>query len=128
MGPEPLYLRGHAVAHLVDALRYKPEGRMFDSPIMSLDFFHWHNPSGRTMALGTTRSLTEMSSRNISGGGVKGGRCVGLTTLPPSSADCLQIWWSQPPRKLQGFSRPVMGFLYLNLYPFTLVPYSPRAV
>ena len=25
--------------------------------------FHWHNPSGRTMALGTTQSLTEMSKR-----------------------------------------------------------------
>ena len=22
----------------------------------------------------------------------KGGRCVGLTTLPPSYADCLEIW------------------------------------
>jgi hypothetical protein len=29
-----------------------------------------------------------MSTRNISWGG-KGGRCVGLTTLPPSCADCL---------------------------------------
>ena len=30
--------------------------------------FHWHNPSGRTMALGLTRPLTEMSTRNISWG------------------------------------------------------------
>ena len=30
--------------------------------------FHWHNPSGRTMALGSTRPLTEMSTRNISWG------------------------------------------------------------
>ena len=28
--------------------------------------FHWHNPSGRTMALGSTQPLTEMSTRNIS--------------------------------------------------------------
>ena len=28
--------------------------------------FHWHNPSGHTMALGLTQSLTEMSTRNIS--------------------------------------------------------------
>jgi len=27
--------------------------------------FHWHNPSGRTMALGLTQPLTEMSTRNI---------------------------------------------------------------
>ena len=26
-------------------------------------FFHWHNPSGRTMALGSTQPLTEMSTR-----------------------------------------------------------------
>jgi hypothetical protein len=33
--------------------------------------FHLHNPSGRTMALELTQSLTEMSTRNIScGGGV----------------------------------------------------------
>ena len=44
--------------------------------------FHWYNPSGRTMALGLTQPLTEMSTRNISWGG-KCGRCVGLTTLPP---------------------------------------------
>ena len=24
--------------------------------------------------------------------GGKGGRCVGVTTLPPSCADCLEIW------------------------------------
>jgi hypothetical protein len=30
--------------------------------------FHWHNPSGRTMAVGLTQPLTEMSTRNISWG------------------------------------------------------------
>ena len=29
--------------------------------------------------------------------GGKGGRCVGLTTLSPSCADCLEIWEPQPP-------------------------------
>ena len=43
-----------------------------------IEIFHWHNPSDRTMALGSTQPLTEMSVRNISWG--KGGRCVGLTT------------------------------------------------
>ena len=28
--------------------------------------FHWHNPSGRTMALGSSQPLTEMSTRYIS--------------------------------------------------------------
>ena len=38
----------------------------------------------RTMVLGSTQPLTEMSTRDISWG--KGGRCVRLTTLPPSFA------------------------------------------
>ena len=49
---------------------------------------HWHNPSGRTMALGSTKPLTDI----FTGKGGKVGRCVGLTTLPPSCADCLEIW------------------------------------
>jgi len=32
--------------------------------------------------------------------GGKGGRCVGLTTLPPLCADCLAIWEPQPPGNL----------------------------
>jgi hypothetical protein len=90
--------------------------------------FHWHNPSGRTMALGLTQPLREMSkvkqshyrpwqTQRVAGvrgskilrqsaheGGKeqkwvpgiitvgKGGRCVGLTILSPSCADCLEIW------------------------------------
>jgi len=45
-----------------------------------IEIFHWHNPSGRTMALGLTQPLTEMRTRSISWRG-KGGRCLGLTTL-----------------------------------------------
>jgi hypothetical protein len=30
--------------------------------------FHWHNPFGRTMALGSTQPLTQMSTRSISCG------------------------------------------------------------
>ena len=29
------------------------------------EIFHWHNPSGRTMALVSTQPLTEMSTGNI---------------------------------------------------------------
>ena len=42
------------------------------------------------MALGSTQHLTEMSTRSISWG--KGGRCVGLTTLPPSCAVVMKFW------------------------------------
>jgi len=67
-----------------------------------IGIFHWHNPSGHTVALGLTQPVTEMSTRNISWGG-KGGRCVGLTTLPPSCAICLDIWEPQPPGTLRAF-------------------------
>ena len=53
--------RGYAVAQLVQTLLYKPEGSGFD-------FRWWHNLSGRTMALGLTQSLTQMSTSNISWG------------------------------------------------------------
>jgi hypothetical protein len=70
-----------------------------------IGIFHW-DPFGRTMALGSTQPLTEMS---------KGGRCVGLTTLPPSCADCLEIWEFSTSWNAKGLSRPVMGLLYLVL-------------
>ena len=44
---------GNAVTHLVEALRFKPEVRGFDF---------------LTVVLGSTRPLTEMSTRNISWG------------------------------------------------------------
>ena len=44
--------------------------------------------------------------------GGKDGRCVGLTTLPPSCANCLEIWESQSSGTLWA-CRPVMGLLYL---------------
>jgi hypothetical protein len=49
-----------------------------------IGIFHWHNPSDRTMALGSTQPVTEMSTRSLPGG--KCGRCVELTTLQPSCA------------------------------------------
>jgi hypothetical protein len=36
---------------------------------------HWHNPSGRTIALGLTQPLTEISTRNISWGIKTAGAC-----------------------------------------------------
>jgi len=33
-----------------------------------IGIFNWHNPSGRTMALGLTQPLTEVSTMNISWG------------------------------------------------------------
>jgi hypothetical protein len=65
-------------------LRYYATNRQVTGSIPDgvIGIFQWHNPSSYTMVLGSTQPLTEMSSRCISWG--KGGRCVRLTTLPPS--------------------------------------------
>jgi hypothetical protein len=57
---------GTPVAKLVEALCYKPE--IAGSSPDEVYFFNWPNPSSRTMALGSTQPLTEMSTRNLSGG------------------------------------------------------------
>jgi len=47
--------------------------------------------------------------------GGKNGRCVGLTTLPPSCADCHEILGDSTSWIPHGLSRPVLGYLYLYL-------------
>jgi hypothetical protein len=61
--------------------RYKPKGRGFGSR-----WCHWSfsltYPPGLHMAVRSTRHLTEAEYQEYFLG-AKGGRCVGLTTLPP---------------------------------------------
>ena len=65
--PTLYYITGEpAVAQVVDALRYMPEFRKFD--FWNFGIFHSHYTSGRTVALGSTQPLIEMSTRNISWG------------------------------------------------------------
>ena len=79
---------------LAEVLRYKPEGRWFESRWGLRDYaltqYFWpHCGPG----------VDSVSNRNECQGpfsGDKGGRCVGLTTSPLLCADC-QSWEPQPP-------------------------------
>jgi hypothetical protein len=80
---------GHAVTQLVEALRYKPEGCGFDS-----QWCHWNFSLTYSFRPYYDTAVDSASNRNecqdyfLAG---KGGRCVGLTTLPTSCSDCLEI-------------------------------------
>jgi hypothetical protein len=54
----------------VKLLRHCATSRKVASSISDgvIGIFHWLNPSGRTMALGSTQAPTEMSTRDISWG------------------------------------------------------------
>ena len=77
----------------------KHSGRLgVQFPMMSLEFF-----IDRILPV---HPLKEMSTRNISWGGGKCGRCEGLTILPPPCADFLEIWEPQTPGNLRIIAGP----------------------
>jgi hypothetical protein len=61
--PYYYYLLGARGGAVVEATNRKVAGSLPDDVIGN---FHWHNPSGRTMALGSTQPLREIITRNIS--------------------------------------------------------------
>ena len=69
------------------------------------------NLSNSTVVLRSTQPLNRNEYQEYLLGG-KGGRCVGLTTLPSSCTDCLEILagpnFPEPKEPVQGFS----GYLY----------------
>jgi hypothetical protein len=71
--------------------------------------FHWHNHSGRTIALGSTCLQQKWVPRVFPGG--KDGRCIGPTTLPSSCPDCHEMWEllepTVPVKGCTGVSLPV---------------------
>jgi hypothetical protein len=90
-------------------------GRSRDRIPDEVDFFNWPNPSSRTMALGSTQPLTEVSTRNIPGGeGRPARKADNLTAI------CELIVYknvgastSHSPMGLHG---PLQGYLYLTFY------------
>jgi hypothetical protein len=77
-------------------------------PMVSLDFFidiFWpHCGPGADSA----SNRNEYEEYCLGG---KGGRCIGLTTLPPSCANCHETWESQPPGTLKACPGIVLPFL-----------------
>jgi len=60
----------------------------------------------------------------------KGGRCIGLTTLQPSCANCLEIWDPQPPgilRAYPGLYRDCFDF-YLQFYTVIMVEFISKVI
>jgi len=65
-------------------------------PDCVIGIFHGHNPFGRTLDPGVD-SISHINEYQDYFQGGKSGRCVGLTNLPLSGADCLEIWAPQHP-------------------------------
>ena len=77
-----------------------------------IGIFHWRNPSGHIMDLGSTQLLTEMSTRNISwvikAAGAYGWQRYHLHVPTVLKLGASNSW------NPQGLSRPVMGLLYVS--------------
>jgi hypothetical protein len=84
-------------------------------PMKSFNFFNLPNSSSRTMALWLTQPITEISTRNIpGGGGIKGGGRVRLTNVPPSvSRLCRENVRSSTYHNPMGLHGLLQGQLYL---------------
>jgi hypothetical protein len=81
--------------------------------MVSLEFFQWHNPSSRTMALGSTQKWVPC----VFPGG-KGGRWVRLTTLPPFCAVVMKsgnLNFLEPSGTLQACNGTALPFYRLAI-------------
>jgi hypothetical protein len=92
----------YVVVQLVEAPLYEPEGHEFDSWWGHWDWFSFQLHCGP--------GVDSSYNRNEYQGcllGVKASRCIGLTTLPPSCADCLEILGVSTSWSPKGLSRRV---------------------
>ena len=100
----------HAVAQLVEALRFKPNCRRFVSRWCNWSFtLTWSFRSHYGPGVDSASNRNEYQEFLQSG---KGGRCVGLTTLPPSCVDCHEIREHQPPGTLRACIGIALPFFY----------------
>jgi len=114
---------GHAVVQLVEALRYKPEGRGFDTGWCQWNFtltwsFRPYNDTG-VKSVSNRNKYQEYFVRG------KGDRCVELTILPLSCTNCLQILVSQllgTVRKCPGLQKDCFIFTNRGNLPFERQP------
>jgi len=102
------------VAQLIEAMRYKPVGLGIDSRRIYWTFsltwsFRWHLGPG----VDTASNRNKYQHYFLVG---KGGRCVGLTTFPPSCANCREIWEAQPSGNLRAYPGLYRdGFTFLHV-------------
>ena len=91
--------RGHAVAQLVEGNALQAGRSRVRFPMVSLEFFINIIFLAALWPWGVDSASNRKEYQEYFLGD-KGGRCVGLTTLPPSCADGLEIWEPQSPGKL----------------------------
>ena len=88
------------MAQLVVLLIYKPEVRGFDFRWCHCVFTDIILPAALYDPWVESNSNRNECQEYFLGG--KGGRCVRLTALSPSCADCHEIWEPQPPGTLRA--------------------------
>ena len=106
------------MTQLVEALPYEPEGRGFPFAMLSLEFFILQSFQPHYgPAIDSVYSRNDYQEYLLWGGvGGKGGLCLGLTSVPHSRADCIEIWEPKPPGNLRvcpGLSKNIFTFALL---------------
>ena len=101
------------MAEMVEIPRYKAEGCGFYS-----GWDQWLNPSGRTMALGSTHPLTNMSTRCISWG-IKAAGAYGWKLCHLRVPTVWKVWKPLPPQPwgpVQGWTGIALHYLLREIF------------